>query len=109
MTRTSTQTQTQTRTESLRALDHLNLFLAYVRLGFSAFVSDYMTAQKWIALEIGAALSIGTIATIVSQIPAGMLVDALHSKRTAVAAGIVAIALSALLFAIAPFRLSVAV
>ncbi len=94
---------------SLRGLDLLNFFLADVQTGFGAFIAVYLTAEKWTELQIGAILSIGTVATIVSQIPAGLLVDAMRNKRAAVAAGILSIAGAALLFAAAPFPLPVAI
>ncbi len=92
----------------LRGLDLLNLFIANVQTGFGAFIAVYLTAHQWTELQIGFVLSIGTVATIVSQIPAGALVDAVRSKRAAVAAGIGSITLSALLLAFLPHELPVA-
>ncbi len=91
-----------------RALDILNLFIADVQTGFGAFIAVYLTANKWTALEIGEILSIGTITALASQIPAGALVDALTNKRAALASGIIAITLAALMFAFLPYRLPVA-
>ncbi|MDQ2805259.1 MAG: MFS transporter [Pseudomonadota bacterium] len=93
---------------SLRALDLLNFFLADAQTGFGAFVAVYLTANKWTAGQIGLTLSIGTVATMVSQIPCGALVDAIRSKRAALALGIAAITLAALLLALLPYRLPVA-
>ncbi len=91
------------------ALDLLNLFLADAQTGFGAFLAVYLTAHKWTPVEVGLALSIGTVTGIVSQIPAGLLVDRLQNKRVAVAGGIAAIALAALLFVFLPYQLPVAV
>jgi len=91
-----------------RALDFLNLFIADVQTGFGAFLAVYLTAHKWTVLEIGAVLSIGTVAALASQVPAGALVDALANKRAAVGGGIVAITVSALLLAFLPHQLPVA-
>lgn len=97
------------RVRGLRALDLLNLFIADAQTGFGAFLAVYLASHKWTALQIGAVLSIGTVATIASQIPAGALVDAMRSKRLALAGGICAITLAALLLALLPYQLPVAV
>jgi MFS family permease len=92
-----------------RALDFLNFFIADVQTGFGPFVAVYLTAQKWTQIDIGFVLSLGTAAALVSQVPAGILVDAITSKRAAAGAGIVAITGSALLLATAPVMLPVAI
>ncbi|HJS85959.1 MAG TPA: MFS transporter [Acetobacteraceae bacterium] len=97
------------RVRGLRALDLLNLFIADAQTGFGAFLAVYLASHKWTALQIGAVLSIGTVATIASQIPAGALVDAMRSKRRALAGGIGAITVAALLLALLPYQLPVAV
>ena len=95
---------------SLRArlgLDLLTFFIADVQTGFGPFVAVYLTARHWTQVEIGFALSLGTITAMVSQVPAGALVDAVRAKRSAAASGIVAIGLSALLLAFWPVLLPV--
>ncbi|CAB3791455.1 MFS transporter [Pararobbsia alpina] len=82
---------------SLRALDWLNFFIADVQTGFGPFIASYLAARKWTQGEIGLMLSVGTITAMASQIPAGMLIDALPGKRGAAAAAIVALMFSALL------------
>ena len=57
---------------------------------------------------IGAALSAGTVAGMVSQVPGGMLVDAVRNKRAAAAAAIGAIMASALAIALWPALLPIA-
>jgi len=90
-------------------LDLLNFFIADVQTGFGPFVAVYLTARHWTQVDIGFALSLGTITAMVSQVPAGVLVDAMRGKREAVAAGIVAVGLSALLLAVWPQMLPVLV
>jgi predicted MFS family arabinose efflux permease len=51
---------------------------------------------------VGIALTLGGIAGILTQTPAGALVDHLRSKRALIAAGIVALAVSALLIVLVP-------
>jgi len=82
-----------------RGLDALNALVASSQTGFGAFIAVYLTAQAWTQADIGKALSIGTVVAMLSQLPAGALVDAMRSKRLAIAVGGIAVALSALLFA----------
>jgi MFS family permease len=94
---------------NLWALDLLNFFLADVQTGFGAFVAVYLTTHKWTEVEIGLALSLGTITAMVSQIPAGAVVDLMRSKRAAAAVGIIAVMVAALMMAVLPHQLPVAV
>jgi MFS family permease len=87
---------------SLRALDWLNFFLANVQTGFGPFIASYLTTNKWTQGEIGIALSVGTATAMLSQVPAGALIDALRNKKAAGAAAILAIAACALLLASSP-------
>lgn len=90
-------------------LDLLNFFVANLQTAFGPFVSVYLTTQAWTQGQIGLALSIGTVASMASQIPAGALVDHLAGKRGAAAAAIVAVIGGTLLLAVWPARLPVAV
>ncbi len=92
-----------------RGLDWLNFFAANVQTGFGPFIAIYLTVEAWTESEIGVALSIGTVAAMLSQVPAGALVDALRNKRRAALAAVLAIIGSALIFAFFPDRLPVAI
>jgi MFS family permease len=94
-------------TRSLRGLDWLNFFVANFQTGFGPFISVYLTGVGWTQGAIGAALSAGTVAGMVSQVPGGALVDAVRSKRAAAAAAIAAIMASALLIALWPALLPI--
>jgi MFS family permease len=94
---------------SLRGLDWLNFFVANFQTGFGPFIAVYLTGVGWTQGAIGTALSAGTIAAVVGQVPGGALVDAMRSKRAAAAAAIVAITASALLIALWPSFLPIAV
>src|SRR5215468_710092 len=94
-------------TRSLRGLDWLNFFVANFQTGFGPFISVYLTGAGWTQGAIGAALSAGTIAGMVSQIPAGALVDGMRSKRRAAAGAITGIAISALAIALWPNFLAI--
>jgi MFS family permease len=89
------------------ALDWFNFLVANAQTGFGAFVAVYLTSQAWSQGQIGLMLSVGTLASIVSQVPAGAVVDALASKRLAAFSGCAAIAVSALLIGLWPVELSV--
>jgi MFS family permease len=88
-------------------LDWLNLSVANVQTGFGPFIAVYLTTQGWTQTAIGTALSLGTVVAMASQIPAGALVDAVHSKARIAAASILVFTLSALLIAAVPLPLFV--
>ncbi len=90
-----------------RGLDFLNLWVATIQTGFGPFVAVYLTSRGWTQTSIGLALSLGTLTAMVSQIPAGALVDALKHKGYVAAFSILAFAASALLFALFPTPLSI--
>src|ERR1700761_2998545 len=85
-----------------RALDLLNFFVADVQTGFGPFVAVYLTTHKWTQVEIGLALSIGTIVSLISQIPAGLLVDAAPNKRFIAGGALIGIIIAAALLAVQP-------
>jgi MFS family permease len=92
---------------SLAGLDWVNFFAAGVQTGFGPFIAVYLTMHHWTGLSIGGMLSLGTAVAMISQIPAGVLVDGMANKRLAGVAGLVAIGASALLFIISPSGLGV--
>ncbi|MGA3019476.1 MAG: MFS transporter [Bryobacteraceae bacterium] len=83
-------------------MDWLNFFLADVQTGVGPFLAIYLAGYRWNEERVGLALTVGGIAGILTQTPAGALVDRLRSKRALIAAGIVALAVGALLIALAP-------
>jgi MFS family permease len=89
---------------SLAGLNGLNFFVADMLTGFGPFVTVYLTANGWQPADIGFALSVGTMAAIAGQVPAGMLVDAVSYRRLVTAAGIGAIIVSGLVLATFPYR-----
>src|SRR5271163_2139631 len=93
----------------LWALDLLNFFMADVQTGFGPFVAVYLTAHKWTQVDIGLALSLGSVTAMVSQLPAGAIIDMMCNKRAAAAAGIVAVVAAALILAVMPYRFPVLV
>ncbi len=90
-----------------RGLDAFNALVASVQTGFGPFVAVYLASEAWTQQEIGQALSLGTIAAMLSQVPGGAAVDALRNKRLAALVSCIAVAASALLLAVWPGRLPV--
>jgi MFS family permease len=77
----------QPASRSLWALDSLNFLMADVQNGLGPYLAVFLKgAQNWSASDIGIAMAVSNIAGAASQIPAGMLVDALRIKRLLVAA-----------------------
>jgi predicted MFS family arabinose efflux permease len=87
---------------ALRGLDWLNFFLADVQTGVGPFLAIYLAGYGWNEQRVGVALTVGGIAGILTQTPAGALVDRLRSKRALIAAAVVALAAGALLVALLP-------
>jgi len=83
-------------------LDWHNFFVANVQTGFGPFIAVYLSSEAWTQGQIGTALSVGTIAGMVSQLPGGALVDWLHNKRLAALAACIAICFSATMLAVWP-------
>lgn len=92
-----------------RALDLVNFFIADAQTGFGPFVSVYLTTHKWTQVDIGFVLTLGTVASLVGQLPAGALVDAARNKRMVATWGLLGIIVAALLLAIVPQTLPVMV
>jgi MFS family permease len=87
---------------TLRGLDWLNFFLADVQTGVGPFLAIYLADYKWNAEQVGLALTVGGLAGILTQTPAGALVDRLRSKRALIAAGVGVLAAGALSIALLP-------
>jgi MFS family permease len=92
---------------SQRGLDWLNFFVADMQTGFGPFVAVYLAAHAWTEGQIGLVLGVGSFVAMVSQVPAGALVDATPRKRSAAFMALAAIAVSALLLAAWPSPLPV--
>ena len=90
-----------------RGLDWFNLFVANIQTGFGPFIAVYLSSQSWTQTAIGLALSIGTVSSMASQVPAGALVDAIESKTRVAAFSVLVFTASALMFAVHPIPLFV--
>jgi hypothetical protein len=58
---------------TLRGLDWLNFFLADVQTGIGPFLAIYLAGYGWDEQRVGIALTVGGIAGILTQTPAGAL------------------------------------
>jgi predicted MFS family arabinose efflux permease len=87
---------------TLLGLDWLNFLLADVQTGVGPFLAIYLAGYKWDEERVGLALTVGGIAGILMQTPAGALVDFLRSKRALVGVAVAALAAGALLIALFP-------
>ena len=87
---------------SLHGLDAVNLFLAGALSGFGPYVAAFLAEQKWTQQDIGFVLTAAGFAGLLSQLPGGALLDAIRSKRIAVALGAAMVAAGALIIALWP-------
>ncbi|NHX01454.1 MFS transporter [Pseudomonas koreensis] len=68
------------------SLDSLNFFLADVRDGLGPYLAIYLLAvHHWEPASIGLVMTLAGIAALVTQTPAGALVDNTRSKRAVIA------------------------
>src|ERR1700688_2292460 len=87
---------------SLRGLDGVNLLIAGALSGFGPYVAAFLAEQNWTQQSIGFVLTASGFAGLLSQLPGGALLDAIRSKRIAVALGAGMVAVGALIIAVWP-------
>ncbi len=91
-----------------RGLDLLNLLLAGSGSAYGAFIPVYLASQAWTQTHIGMVLTVGTVVSMLCQVPAGMIVDAMGSRRRRILAlAILASCVTPLLFAWQPRNLPI--
>ena len=89
-------------TQTLRGLDWLNFFLADVQTGIGPFLAIYLENYNWDEQSIGIALTVGGVAGIITQMPAGWFVDHVRSKRALIAASVCSLSVGTMLIALFP-------
>jgi MFS family permease len=94
--------------ESLHALDWLNFFLAALLTGFGPFIAVHLAESGWAPASIGFVLTVSGLAGLVTQVPAGELIDRVSSKRALVGFGTAAVTLALLIIGLRPDFPSVA-
>lgn len=87
---------------SSRGLDGFTFFVANLQTGFGPFLAVYFTQAKWTQSDIGFALTVGSLVSLLGQVPGGAFVDAVRSRRFAAGVAVVAISLSAFALAAWP-------
>src|SRR5258708_4859583 len=87
---------------SLRRLDAVNLLLAGALSGFGPYVAVFLAEQKWTQQNIGFVLTAAGFVGLLTQLPAGGLLDTVRSKRNVVALGAIMVAAGALIIAFWP-------
>jgi MFS family permease len=87
---------------SLRALDWLNFFLAGLLAGFGPFVAVHLADRGWDPANIGFVLTVSGLAGLVTQVPAGELIDVVRSRRALLGVGATAVALALVIFGLRP-------
>jgi MFS family permease len=84
------------------ALNGLNFFNAGVQAGFGPFVAVWLTQQGWSQTALGLTLSVGSLAGLIGQLPGGILVDQLHSKRFVAAGAVLVTGLASIILGLYP-------
>ncbi|MCC0808445.1 MFS transporter [Methylobacterium sp. W2] len=87
---------------SSRGLDGFAFFVANLQTGFGPFLAVYFTQAQWTQSDIGFALTVGSLVSLLGQVPGGAFVDAVRSRRFAAGLSVVAISLSAFALAMWP-------
>ncbi|MFG5121427.1 MFS transporter [Methylorubrum sp. POS3] len=90
-----------------RGLDAFTFFIANLQTGFGPFLAVYFTQQKWTQSDIGLALTVGSLVSLLGQMPGGAFVDASRSKRFAAAFSAFWVGASAVMLAAFPTYLIV--
>ncbi|WP_448633013.1 MULTISPECIES: MFS transporter [Pseudomonas fluorescens group] len=79
------------------SLDSLNFFLADVRDGLGPYLAIYLLAvHQWQPSSIGLVMTLAAIAGLITQGPAGALIDRVRSKRAVVAVAALLVTLGCL-------------
>ena len=67
-----------------RGMDWLNMLASGMGAAYGAFIPVYLTNQAWTQTSIGLVLTVGTVVSMLSQVPAGVMVDAIGPYRRVV-------------------------
>ncbi len=91
-----------------RGLDWVNLLLPAMGSAYGAFIPVYLSGHAWTQTHIGVVLTVSTVVGMLSQVPAGLLVDAIGPRRrTVLSLAIVATGIVPLVFVVLPRNLPV--
>jgi MFS family permease len=107
MLESSRRNQVKLNDRSIRGLDGVNFCVAAMQTSFGAFITVYLVKNHWPPQAIGYALTIATMSTLVSQMPAGAFIDSIRDKRPPILFGVVGVSLAALLLCATAARIPV--
>jgi MFS family permease len=93
---------TAPRLQSLQALDWLNYFIAAQLAGLGPFAAIKLADRGWMPASIGVVLTMSGAAGLLTQVPAGELIDIVRSKRMLVGMGVVAVTFGVVIFGLRP-------
>ena len=87
--------------QSLRALDAVNFFLADVRDGLGPYLAIYLLAVRgpehgWNEATVGSVITIAGVVGLLSQTPAGILIDRVKNRRAIIVVAALAVTASSL-------------
>lgn len=87
--------------QSLRALDAVNFFLADVRDGLGPYLAIYLLAVRgpehgWNEATVGSVITIAGVVGLLSQTPAGILIDRIENRRAIIVVAALAVTASSL-------------
>ncbi|HVY16519.1 MAG TPA: MFS transporter [Rhodopila sp.] len=88
-------------------LNGLNFLTAAIQAGFGPFIAVWLTQNGWSLESIGFALSLGTFAQVIAQVPGGWLVDHIHLKRYATGGALIGLGVAALMLVTTPSHATV--
>ncbi len=91
-------------TRSRLGLNGLNFFTAAVQAGFGPFIAVWLTQQGWTVTQLGVALSVGTFAALLGQLPGGMVVDQVQRKRFAAIGALLVMGVAAMSLCVSPVQ-----
>src|ERR1700722_3205582 len=87
---------------SLHAFDWVNFFLAALMMGFGPFITVHLAVHGWKPENIGYVLTAGSIAGLITQVPAGALIDIVRSRRGLLGLAAGAATLALLIYGLRP-------
>lgn len=87
---------------TLHSLNWLNFTIAGMQAGFGPFISVRLTERGWDPGTIGVVLSAGAVASLVAQVPSGIVIDQFGAKREMAAVAIIGSMAALVMFSLVP-------
>lgn len=87
---------------TLRSLTWLNFAIAGMQAGFGPFISVRLTASGWNPAAIGVVLSAALVASVLAQVPSGIVIDQFGARKGLAATAILASMAALLMLSMVP-------